>query len=129
MSFRSKLEVKLNDFLLTNKVEFGYETIKVPYSINFIYKPDFILSNGVILEAKGYWEPKDRRKIKAVKEQHPELDLRMVFQNPYNKISKKSKTTYGMWCDKHHILWTDYRNIPSTWLEINDNKQGRYSVP
>ena len=42
---------------------------------------------------QGDWDSDDRRKIKAVKEQHPELDIRMVFQAPYHYI-KKSKTTY-----------------------------------
>ena len=55
------------------------------------YTPDFLLPNGIYLECKGYWEAEDRRKIKAVKQQHPEIDLRMVFQAPFNKISKKSK--------------------------------------
>ena len=57
-----------------------------------------------------------RRKIKAVIEQHPEIDLRMVFQAPFNKISKKSKTTYAKWCDKHGIPWCSFSNIPLEWL-------------
>ena len=36
----------------------------------------------------------------AVKKQHPELDIRMVFKAPFNKISKRSKTTYAQWCPK-----------------------------
>ena len=62
----------------------------IPYSYH--YNPDFVLVNGVMLETKGYWDSEDRRKIKAVMRDNPDLDLRMVFQAPFNKISKKSKT-------------------------------------
>lgn len=116
MAFRSGLEEKVADLLVNLGVKYEYETLKVPYVIEHNYNPDFILPSGVILECKGHWEAEDRRKIKAVKEQHPELDLRMVFQAPFNKISKKSKTTYAKWCDRHDIPWTSFTNIPLDWL-------------
>ena len=60
-------------------VSFEYETTKVDYTIAHNYTPDFVLSNGVILETKGYWDDEDRRKMRNIKQQHPELDIRMVF--------------------------------------------------
>ena len=69
-----------------------------------------------IWKPKGYWAPADRRKILAVKKDNPDMDLRMVFQAPYNKINKNSKTTYAMWCEKHDIPWTAYHDIPIDWL-------------
>ena len=116
MAFRSGLEEKIADLMCELGVKYDYESTKVPYTIDHQYYPDFELPNGVFLEAKGYFDAADRRKIKAVKEQHPELDLRMVFQNPFNKISKKSKTTYAQWCDKHDIKWTSFQNIPIEWF-------------
>lgn len=116
MAFRSGLEEKVADLLVELGVDYEYESTKIPYVIQYTYTPDFILPNGVYLECKGFWEPEDRRKIKAVKTLHPDLDLRMVFQAPFNKISKKSKTTYAQWCDKHDILWTSFHNIPLEWL-------------
>ena len=116
MSFRSGLEEKIADLFVELGVKYEYEPHKVPYEIQFNYTPDFLLPNGVYLEAKGYWEAEDRRKIKAVKQQHPDLDLRMVFQAPFNTISKKSKTTYAKWCDKQGIPWTSFTNIPIDWL-------------
>ena len=100
MAFRSGLEEKVADLMVELGVKYEYESTKVPYQIQHNYTPDFLLPNGTYLECKGYWEAEDRRKIKAVKEQHPEIDLRMVFQAPFNKISKKSKTTYAQWCEK-----------------------------
>ena len=116
MGFRSGLEEKVADLFVELGVKYEYESTKVPYVIQHNYTPDFLLPNGIFLECKGFWEPEDRRKIKNVKEQHPELDIRMVFQSPFNKISKKSKTTYAQWCDKHNIPWTSFTNIPLEWL-------------
>ena len=116
MAFRSKLEEQVADLLVDLGVKYEYETTKVRYIIQHVYTPDFVLPNGVVLECKGYWEPADRRKIRAVKELNPTLDLRMVFQAPFNKISKKSKTTYAKWCEKHDIPWTSFQNIPLDWL-------------
>ena len=96
-------------------VKYEYESTKVPYQIQHNYTPDFLLPSGIYLECKGYWEAEDRRKIKNIKEQHPEIDLRMVFQSPYNTISKKS-TTYAQWCEKNDIPWTSFTNIPLDWL-------------
>ena len=114
--YRSGLEKQVAKLLQGLGISFEYESIKVTYTIQHNYTPDFILPNYVHLETKGYWDPADRRKILAVKKDNPELDLRMVFQSPYNKINKKSKTTYAMWCDKHDIPWTAYHNIPLEWL-------------
>ena len=114
--FKSKLEERIATLFVTLGVKYEYESEKISYTIQHNYYPDFILPNHVYLEAKGYWAPADRRKILAVKKDNPDMDLRMVFQAPYNKINKKSKTTYAMWCEKHDIPWTSYHDIPIEWL-------------
>ena len=116
IKFRSKLEEKVADLLEGLGISYEYETEKLSYTIEHNYTPDFVLPNYTYLETKGYWDPADRRKVLAVKKANPEIDLRMVFQAPYNTISKKSKTTYAMWCEKHDIPWTSYHNIPLDWL-------------
>ena len=114
--YRSKLEEKVADLLTNLGVTYEYESVKIAYQIAHNYNPDFILPNGIILECKGYWDAADRRKIKTIVKDNPDIDLRMVFQSPYNTISKKSKTTYAKWCDKHDIPWTAYHEIPLDWL-------------
>ena len=114
--YRSKLEENVANLLEGLGVSYEYESERVPYTIQHHYTPDFVLPNHVLLETKGYWDPADRRKILAVKKDNPDIDLRMVFQSPYNKISKKSKTTYAQWCEKHDIPWSSYQNIPIDWL-------------
>ena len=114
--FRSKLEERVATLLMTLGISYEYESTKIPYTIQHTYTPDFVLPNHVYLEAKGYWSAEDRRKILAVKRDNPSIDLRMVFQSPYNKISKSSKTTYAQWCDKHDIPWTAFHEVPLEWL-------------
>ena len=116
IKFRSKLEEKVADLLEGLGVSYEYEPEKLSYTIEHNYTPDFVLPNYIYLETKGYWDPADRRKVLAVKRDNPDVDLRMVFQSPFNTISKKSKTTYAQWCEKHDIPWTSFHNIPLDWL-------------
>ena len=51
-----------------------------------------------------------------VKEQHKDLDIRMVFMHAKNKIYKGSKTTYADWCNKHGYIWAE-KTIPMEWLK------------
>ena len=116
IKFRSKLEEKVADLLEGLGVSYEYEPEKLSYTIEHNYTPDFVLPNYIYLETKGYWDPADRRKVLAVKRDNPDVDLRMVFQSPFNTISKKSKTTYAQWCEKHDIPWTSFHNIPLDWI-------------
>ena len=114
--FKSQLEEKVSDLLCELGIDYEYEPTKGPYQIMHNYTPDFLLPNGIYLETKGYFDSDSRRKMKAVKQQNPDLDIRMVFQAPFNTISKKSKTTYAKWCEKLEIPWTSWHNIPIEWL-------------
>lgn len=116
MPFRSGLEQRVADLLSNLGVKYEYESTKVPYVLMCNYTPDFLLPNGVYLECKGFLKPEDRRKMVAVKKENPDLDIRFVFQAPYNKISKGSKTTYAMWCEKHGFPYCSYQTIPIDWL-------------
>ena len=119
MTFRSGLEEKVADLLVTLGVDYEYEETSYPYTIQHQYTPDFVLpNNGVILEVKGYWDPPSRRKIRQVIKDNPEIDLRMVFQDPYKRISKKSKTTYAKWCERYGILWCAAHCISSAASDV-----------
>jgi hypothetical protein len=120
LGFRSKLEVIVNEQLLKSGVPFAYEgllnTIRyiVPTS-KHRYLGDFLLGNGIMIEAKGLFTSQDRKKHLLIKEQHPQLDIRFLFMNSKNKLSKRSKTTYSMWSDKNGFKWC-HKVIPSEWL-------------
>ena len=116
MAFRSGLEEKVADLLVSLGVKYEYESTKVPYILQCNYTPDFLLPNGIYLETKGQLTDEDRRKMKAVKAANPDLDIRFVFQSPFNKIYKGSKTTYAKWAEKHGFQWCAFHSIPIEWL-------------
>lgn len=113
--FRSGFEAKTANYLRRLGIEFEYESLKVSYMREATYTPDFILPNGIIIETKGLWTSEDRTKHLLIKEQHPELDVRLCFQNTSNKLRKGSKTTYAMWCEKKGLKYCD-KTIPKSWL-------------
>ena len=113
--YRSGFEQTLANQLQRSGVAFEYETIKLEYQKVATYTPDFILPNGIIIEAKGLWTVEARTKHLLVREQHPHLDIRLVFMNAFNKIRKGSNTTYARWCEKKNILYAN-KQIPKQWL-------------
>ena len=113
--FRSGFEKVIDAQLKRAGVTYSYESTRLEYTLVKHYTPDFILKNGIIIEAKGYWESADRTKHLAVRSANPDLDIRFVFQNAWNRLSKKSKTTYAQWCDRHEFKWSHQR-IPQQWL-------------
>jgi hypothetical protein len=119
--FRSGLELDLDESLKTLGIDGEYEKNKIIYTqpeTQHTYTPDFRLPNGIYVETKGRFVMEDRKKHILIKQQHPELDIRFVFQNSKNKIRKGSKTTYGDWCDKYGFKYAD-KTIPSEWLSSN----------
>ena len=113
--YRSGFEQTLANQLQRSGVAFEYETVKLEYQKIATYTPDFILPNGIIIEAKGVWTVEDRTKHLLVREQHPHLDIRLVFMNAFNKIRKGSDTTYARWCEKKNIIYAN-KTIPKQWL-------------
>ena len=113
---RSGLEEQVAALLDELKVDYSYEPEWLPYVIEHRYIPDFKIGD-IYLETKGWFKSSDRRKMLAVKKANPDLDIRLVFQAPTNKISKRSKTTYAMWAEKNGFPWCAYYAIPTSWLK------------
>ena len=116
--FKSGLEENISQQIESKGIVVEYESEKVAYTIpasEHTYNPDFKLPNGIRVETKGRFVLADRKKHLLVKEQNPNLDIRFVFSNSKNKINKKSKTTYGDWCDKHGFKYAD-KVIPDEWF-------------
>lgn len=118
-AFRSGLEDKVAKQLEAKGIKAEYEMWKIPYVIpasNHTYRPDFILPNGIIVETKGLWEADDRKKHLLIREQYPELDIRLVFSSSRTKIYKGSPTSYAEFCEKKGIRFAD-KLIPVEWLK------------
>jgi hypothetical protein len=117
--WRSGLEEKVANALTEAGIPFTYEKTKVKYikpASEHQYTPDFVLDNGIIIETKGLFTAVDRQKHMLVKRQHPHLDIRFIFSNSRQKISKKSRTTYADWCRKNGFLFDD-KEIPIDWIK------------
>jgi hypothetical protein len=117
--FRSGLEDKVAEQLRGEGIDPRYESLTIEYvkpERKAKYTPDFPLPNGIIVETKGRFATEDRQKHLLVKAQHPHLDIRFVFSNPNQRISKTSATTYAMWCEKHGFLYAA-KLIPLSWIK------------
>lgn len=121
--FRSGLEERIAKQLESLGVSYGYETFTIRYlrpAKNSRYTPDFTLPNGIVIEAKGRFLTKDRQKHLQVKAQYPAIDVRFVFSNPNQRISKISKTTYAKWCQTNGFKYAKER-IPKEWIAEKAN--------
>lgn len=122
--WRSGLEERVGESLAARGVPFFFEMDVIEYEVPAQvrrYTPDFTFTSRsgkkILVETKGRWVRADRLKMKLIVQQFPDLDIRMVFQRPNEKIAKGSKTTYAAWCEKHlGIPWAK-GDIPDAWLE------------
>ena len=55
--------------------------------------------------------------MKHILASNPNIDLRIVFQNPNQKISKGSKTTYESYAIKIGIKHIAKKDMPEDWLK------------
>ena len=132
VEYKSGFEVAVARALTERSCPFEYESIRVDYwleiprgycakclarspRINRVYTPDFVLPSGVIIEAKGKFSAADRKKHAAIKEQHPDLDLRLLFSHN-NWVTRKHKQRYSDWCARKDIKFHVGLNIPKEWL-------------
>tara|TARA_R110000823_G_scaffold219939_4_gene348709 strand:- start:226 stop:648 length:423 start_codon:yes stop_codon:yes gene_type:complete len=117
--FRSIFEEEMAGDLISKGIPVLYETEKMLYvrpETTHKYTPDFILPNGIIIEAKGRLTRFDRIKMVLVRAWNSSQDIRFVFQSPHNPTYKGSKTTYAMWCDKNGFKWAE-KFVPQAWID------------
>lgn len=133
LNLHSKFEYDIAMDLKNKGVDFAYEaetfkyTVEVPHTYckecgdkpalkTARYTPDFRLPNGIIVESKGRWTSEDRKKIAAMYEQYPDMDLRMLFKSN-NWLTKNHKESYSSWCDKRGIRYHVGNIIPQEWID------------
>ena len=119
---RSKLEERFETILQEFGVTYEYEVTKIPYTIPesyHVYTVDWTVLNGKLIETKGYLsDHAERRKYVLLKEQHPELDLRFVFDNP-NKLCGGTKMSHAKWADKYGFKWCSIKDTEQilNWIK------------
>jgi hypothetical protein len=127
VGLRSGFELSVAEQLDKLGVEYTYESETYPWQEKIArakcgdcggaafaprkYTPDFFLSNGVVIEAKGRFTVQDRKIALAMREQG--IEIRYVFQFD-NRLSKKSDTRYSDWCDKYDLWWA-VKEVPKEW--------------
>jgi len=121
--YRSLLEievVKMLDKLKKKaKAKVTYESEALPYILpERLYVPDFVVTrkDGSVLyiEVKGYLDRDSTRKMLAVKECNPDLEIVFLFSKD-NPIRKGAKMRYSDWCKKHGFKYS-IGEVPEEWL-------------
>ena len=121
--YKSGLEHTVAEWIKSTPYDLKYETEIIHYIVperKAKYTPDFVFTkrNGqhMFVETKGRWTTADRTKMKHVLQSNPGVDIRMVFQNPNQRLSKTSKTTYAEFALKLGIKYVAKKDIPGEWL-------------
>lgn len=108
---RNKFEKRTYDQLKRAKIPFKYESERIPYILARHYIPDFILQTKlgkVYVECKGYLRAEHKAKMAAVRRQHPELDIRILFY--------RGSASNIRWAQKNQIRFA-VGTIPEEWME------------
>jgi hypothetical protein len=122
------LEVEIANILDERKIKWQYEPHSYPYhmctkwcmkcDVPFQnYTPDFWLPDQKIyLECKGKMTLDTRKKMVAVKNHNPEIEVKMVFGYAKNKLSSaKNATRYWQWAEKEGFEWSD-KEVLEEWI-------------
>ncbi len=127
--YRGGFEEDMAKAFKRRKIPFKYELEVLPYKVEqeCKYKPDFVFrakdGHKIYVETKGYFTGDMRKKMKRVIEQHPDKDIRILFQNANNYLISKKKRrknkdgilmnsmTYGEWCDLNGIKWATANTV------------------
>lgn len=111
--FKSKLEERAWKLLQKEYPNIKYEPDKFKYKqpeIERTYTPDFYTGKkNVYIEAKGKLDLETRKKMIWFRDSNPHIRIIFLFQNASNKLTKRSKTTYGEWATANNFDWLDFR--------------------
>ena len=107
--FKSGLEETIAEYLLP--LGFGYEDREFNYILEKRYTPDFTKGNTII-ECKGRFRTLDEiRKYKAMRDQHPDLKIIFVFQDPNKYMPGSKSRTMSEWADKEGFEWYGVNDV------------------
>lgn len=102
-----------------------YETEKLDYTTSHVYIPDFIITRKdgtkIYIETKGNgraWTHQVRQKMLAVRDQHPDLDIRIIFYKDGEFGSKRkdgSRLRQSDWATKYKFTFA-IGDVPEDWI-------------
>lgn len=121
--FEYKTYLRLCELLTKRRVE--YEAEKLSYSTEHHYLPDFKITTKsgkvIYLETKGNGRAFDgtvRQKMIAVKAQHPDKDIRILFFSDGEFGSKRKNGTrqrQSDWATRNGFVFA-IKDIPEDWF-------------
>ena len=126
MGYRSMGEVRYAANLKQNGLRFTYESDKVNYQYDpQKYIVDFTIPIGthdekIFIEYKGKLDGPTRKKMNAIKKSNPDIDLRIVFEKPNNKLYRGAKMRYWEWAERHGFRWYDVRDLKSLKSDVRE---------
>lgn len=115
--YRSGYEKDVAEALAEAVPSARYEAATLRYEIHAWrrYLPDFLLpEQAIVIEAKGQLTTEDRAKMLLLKRQFPTLDIRILLQNPKDKLTPRM--TAGDWCEAAGFPFAKGPNIPEAWV-------------
>ena len=94
IQYRSRFEEDVAKLLRSQKQRIRYEKLSVKYAVQMfrLYKPDFILNNGIIIEAKGWFKPIDRVKHLFIKILRHATAIGVISMGFYGQIRRYQKS-------------------------------------
>jgi len=115
--YKSRLEANFAKELFRRGLKAEYEATTFAYVRKGHYTPDWKIATDVYVETKGYLSPSNRSNLISFREQHPNVQILLAFQNADNKLNAKSKTTYSEWAEKNGFRWCDLsKGFPVEWF-------------
>jgi hypothetical protein len=90
-SLRGTWEVKVSEWLNEQGIKWSrkYYIKYLDNEIKRTYAPDFYIPNeNTIIEVKGYYSEKDRRKMELVREQNPNLIVKILMQKEIENLNQ-----------------------------------------
>lgn len=121
-ALRSGLEHHVRDLLHRTGLPHTYEGVRLSYFSRREYIPDFMIAGKMVIEVKGFFDVEDRRKLREVKAHHPEIDFRIVFDNPYTFLSKQDRDAFKRWLEKEHGRKRGGPEYIAQWKSVTKRK-------
>lgn len=118
---KQTFEQKVMSNLTAKGVEFTFEPHSLTYSVTRDYIPDLLIGE-MYVEIKGYFRQDAQRKMRAVKKQHPNKDIRFLFQKAEATIqgAKRrkdgTKMTCREWAERYGFQYAEGEEIPDKWI-------------
>lgn len=95
--FRSAWEANVARAFNLCGIEWEYEREIYDLTEDLSYLPDFFLKSDTIVEVKGFWNIKSRKKVQFFREKHPEIKLLLLDFDMYPTLNNMFKNVIPEW--------------------------------